>query len=29
VIAAVTLASFAGSSAAVRLGRRFIKARRE
>ncbi len=29
VIAAVTLANFAGSSAAVRLGRRFIKARRE
>jgi hypothetical protein len=29
VIAAVTLANFAGSSAAVKLGRRFIKARRE
>jgi hypothetical protein len=29
VIAAVTLANFAGSSAAVRLGMRFIKARRE
>ena len=29
VIAAVTLANFVGSSAAVRLGRRFIKARRE
>src|ERR1700747_1846140 len=28
VIAAVTLANFAGSSAAVRLGRRFIRARR-
>ena len=29
VIAAVTLANFVGSSAAVRLGRRFIRARRE
>src|SRR2546429_4805862 len=28
VIAAVTLANFVGSSAAVRLGRRFIRARR-
>src|SRR5690349_18514677 len=29
VIAAVTLANFVGSSAAVSLGRRFIRARRE
>ena len=29
VIAAVTLANFAGSSAAVSLGRRFIRARRQ
>jgi membrane protein DedA with SNARE-associated domain len=29
VIAAVTLANFVGSSAAVRLGRRFIRARRQ
>jgi membrane protein DedA with SNARE-associated domain len=29
VIAAVTLANFVGSSAAVSLGRRFIRARRQ
>ena len=29
VVAAVTLANFAGSSAAVSLGRRFIRARRQ